>query len=101
VIVHERPQHYHSNVHNPKTNYADMKDTHTITVMFDNPKTDYTNMKDTNTITVMFDNPKTDYTNMKDTNTVYCDSVGVFHVRVISFRIVNITVVVLVSFMFV
>ena len=31
-----------------------MKDTNTITVMFDNPKTNYTNMKDTNTITVMF-----------------------------------------------
>jgi hypothetical protein len=31
-----------------------MKDTNTITVMFDNPKTDYTNKKDTNTVTVMF-----------------------------------------------
>ena len=27
-------------------------------------------MKDTNTVTVMFDNLKTDYTNMKDTNTI-------------------------------
>jgi hypothetical protein len=77
-------------VHNPKTNYTNMKDTNTVTVMFDNPKTDYTNMKDTNTVTVMFEDCEH-----------YCDSVGVFHVRVISFRIVNITVIVLVSFMFV